>query len=121
MRNCIRTACVTARKAREKKPLTQGDFRPGFPYNTGHKPSMSEPPMDGGSSNPSATLSLAKLEAQITELAGHLNAANYRWLRLIEEFDRRHGWADGKLAFCAHRLNFKCGLNLGAAGGKGRG
>jgi hypothetical protein len=71
--------------------------------------------MDGGSSNPSATLSLAELEAQITELAGHLNAANYRWLRLIEEFDRRHGWADGKLASCAHWLNFKCGLNLGAA------
>jgi hypothetical protein len=70
---------------------------------------------DGGSSDASATLSLAELEAQITELAGHLNAANYRWLTLIEEFDRRHGWADGKLASCAHWLNFKCGLNLGAA------
>jgi hypothetical protein len=40
--------------------------------------------MDGGSASVSttvnATLSLAELEAQITELAGHLNAANYRWL-----------------------------------------
>src|ERR1700694_4766782 len=98
-----------------KKPLTRRDFGAGLPYNTGHKPSMSEPPMDGGSSDASATLSLAELEAQITELAGHLNAANYRWLRLIEEFDRRHGWADGRLASCAHWLNFKCGLNLGAA------
>jgi hypothetical protein len=62
-----------------------------------------------------ATISLAELEAQITELAGHLNAANYRWLTLIGEFDRRQGWADGKLASCAHWLNFKCGLNLGAA------
>jgi hypothetical protein len=69
--------------------------------------------MDGGSV--SASRSLAELEAQITELAGHLNAANYRWLTLIEEFDRRHGWADGKLPSCAHWLNFKCGLNLGAA------
>ena len=60
-------------------------------------------------------LSLAELEAQITELAGHLNAANYRWLRLIAEFDRRHGWSDGALHSCAHWLNFKCGLNLGAA------
>lgn len=63
----------------------------------------------------SASLSLAELEAQITELAGHLNAANYRWLTLIGEFDRRNGWADGKLPSCAHWLNFKCGLNLGAA------
>src|SRR6202035_2991463 len=71
--------------------------------------------MDGGSSSLSASLSLAELEAQITELAGQLNAANYRWLTLIGEFDRRQGWADGRLGSCAHWLNFKCGLNLGAA------
>ena len=71
--------------------------------------------MDGGSTSVGATLSLAELEAQITELAGHLNAANYRWLTLIAEFDRRRGWWDGRLHSCAHWLNFKCGLNLGAA------
>jgi Domain of unknown function (DUF222)/HNH endonuclease len=60
-------------------------------------------------------LSLEDLENQITELAGHLNAANYRWLTLIAEFDRRNGWCDGRLASCAHWLNFKVGLNLGAA------
>lgn len=60
-------------------------------------------------------VSLAELEHQITELAGHLNAANHRWLTLIAEFDRRGGWCDGKLASCAHWLNFKVGLNLGAA------
>jgi hypothetical protein len=27
-------------------------------------------------------------------LAGHLNAANYRFLKLIAEFDRRNGWVD---------------------------
>jgi quercetin dioxygenase-like cupin family protein len=59
--------------------------------------------------------SLADLEAQITELAGQLNAATYRWLTLIGEFDRRQGWADGSLHSCAHWLNFKCGLDLGAA------
>ena len=57
---------------------------------------------------------LPELEAQITELAGHLNAANHRWLMLIGEFDRRQGWAHGMLHSCAHWLNFKCGLNLGA-------
>jgi hypothetical protein len=71
--------------------------------------------MDGASSAINASISLQELEAQITELAGHLNAANYRWLALIFEFDRRLGWADGKLPSCAHWLNFKCGLNLGAA------
>src|SRR5580692_864531 len=58
---------------------------------------------------------LAALEAQITELAGQLNAAQYRWLMLIAQFDRLNGWSDGQLRSCAHWLNFKCGLNLGAA------
>src|SRR3984893_6083968 len=62
-----------------------------------------------------ARCSLTDLEAQITELAGQMNAATYRWLSLIGEFDRRQGWADGSLHSCAHWLNFKCGLDLGAA------
>jgi hypothetical protein len=68
-----------------------------------------------GTSLETEELPIDELEAQITELAGHLNAAHYRWLLLIREFDRRLGWGDGKLASCAHWLNFKCGLNLGAA------
>jgi hypothetical protein len=62
-----------------------------------------------------AAVGTDELESQITELAGHLNAAHYRWLTLIAEFDRRQGWAGAKIASCAHWLNFKCGLNLGAA------
>ena len=72
-------------------------------------------PADAPTAPADASIPLAELEAQITELAGHLNAANYRWLTLIGQFDRRNGWADGKLPSCAHWLNFKCGLNLGAA------
>jgi hypothetical protein len=68
-----------------------------------------------GSIAATSSVPLEELEAQITELCGHLNAAQYRWLLLIREFDRRRGWSDGKLASCAHWLNFKCGLNLGAA------
>ena len=56
-----------------------------------------------------------ELASQITELAGHLNAATYRWLALIAEFDRRNGWADGATCSCAHWLNWKCGIDLGAA------
>jgi len=62
-----------------------------------------------------APLPIAELEAQITELAGHLNAANHRWLALIAEFDRREGWADGSTRSCAHWLGWKCGIDLGAA------
>ncbi len=60
--------------------------------------------------------SLRDLEAQITELTGHLNAATYYWLTLVAEFDRREGWGgDGATRSCAHWLNWKCGIDLGAA------
>jgi uncharacterized protein DUF222 len=59
--------------------------------------------------------SLVELEAEISELAGHLNAANYRLLALIAEFDRCKGWSDGACPSCAHWLNYKCGIALGAA------
>jgi hypothetical protein len=71
--------------------------------------------MDGSTPSAPSPLPLEELEAQITALAGQLNAAQYRWLMLIAEFDRRLGWGDGRLASCAHWLNFKCGLNIGAA------
>jgi hypothetical protein len=62
-----------------------------------------------------SVLSTRELEAEITELAGHLNAANRRWLALIAEFDRRKGWSDGLTRSCAHWLNWKCGIDMGAA------
>ena len=48
-------------------------------------------------------------------MAGDLNAANYRFLKLIAEFDRRKGWSDGATQSCAHWLNWKCGIDTGAA------
>lgn len=60
--------------------------------------------------------SLRDLEARITKLTGHLNAATYYWLTLVAEFDRREGWGgDGATRSCAHWLNWKCGIDLGAA------
>ena len=64
---------------------------------------------------PVAVIPIDELESQITELAGHLNAANHRLLLLIAEFDRREGWGDGSTKSCAHWLNWKCGIDLGAA------
>lgn len=59
--------------------------------------------------------SLEDLGHQIIELAGHLNAANYRFLMLIAEWDRGKGWGDGATQSCAHWLNWKCGIDMGAA------
>jgi hypothetical protein len=55
------------------------------------------------------------LAAEITELCGRLNAANYRWLSLIAEFDRRKGWSDWATQSCAHWLNWKVGIAMNAA------
>jgi hypothetical protein len=56
-----------------------------------------------------------QLENQITELAAHIHAASHRLLELIREFDDAHGWAGPGIVSCAHWLNWKCGMNLGAA------
>jgi hypothetical protein len=58
---------------------------------------------------------IAELTAEICTLAGHINAANHRFLMLIAEFDRRTGWSDGATQSCAHWLNWKCGIAMGAA------
>ena len=58
--------------------------------------------MEGTSSSTGPIVSTADLAAQISELAGHLNAANRRWLALIAEFDRRQGWSDSVTQSCAH-------------------
>jgi hypothetical protein len=65
--------------------------------------------------NPAPPHALSVLEDEITELAAHLNAATYRLLRLIGEFDERGGWHGAGLKSCAHWLNWKCGIDLGAA------
>jgi hypothetical protein len=59
--------------------------------------------------------SVHELAAEICTLAGRLNAANHRFLLLIAEFDRRNGWNDGATKTCAHWLNWKCGIGMGAA------
>jgi hypothetical protein len=58
---------------------------------------------------------IAELAAEICTLSGHINAANHRFLVLLAEFDRRNGWSDGATQSCAHWLNWKCGMAMGAA------
>ena len=65
--------------------------------------SASEPPASG-KKDPDA------LAAEITTLAGHLNAAQYRFLKLLDEFDREQGWAGPGVRSLAHWLSWKCGI-----------
>jgi len=58
---------------------------------------------------------IEELAAEICTLAGHINAAHHRWLVLIAEFDQRNGWSDCATQSCAHWLNWKCGMAMGAA------
>lgn len=58
---------------------------------------------------------IERLESAITELAAHLTAAKYRFLMLIREFDAAEGWSGTGMRSCAHWLNWRCGINLGAA------
>ena len=57
---------------------------------------------------------LERLGEEIAELAVHLDAATARLLELIREFDARGGWNHG-FRSCAHWLNWRVGLELGAA------
>ena len=56
-----------------------------------------------------------QLADKITTLAGQINAANYHFLKLVGEFDRREGWAGFGIRSCAHWLNWKCSIGLTAA------
>ena len=50
----------------------------------------------------------------IAELAARLQAATYELLVMIREFDERGGWGRG-FQSCAHWLNWRTGLAMGAA------
>ena len=58
---------------------------------------------------------LDPLEAEITELWGHLTAATYRFLMLVAEFDRSEAYARHGLPSTAHWLNWQCGIGMTAA------
>ena len=51
---------------------------------------------------------------EIAELAAHIDAATFTLLELIAEFDAQEGWNCG-FKSCAHWLNWRTGIALGAA------
>ena len=62
---------------------------------------------------PGQELELARLGDQIAELAARIDAATYELLCHLREFDRGYGWEGWRS--CAHWLNWRTGLDLGAA------
>ena len=62
-----------------------------------------------------AEVPLERIEAEITELAAHINAATCRWLCLVAELDRREGWASWGAKSCAHWLSWRCSVSPNAA------
>src|SRR4030066_390709 len=62
--------------------------------------------------------SIEDLEDEITALSATIQAATYRLLVLVEERDRRGGWADplgSSHRSCAHWLSHRAGYDLGTA------
>jgi 5-methylcytosine-specific restriction endonuclease McrA len=64
---------------------------------------------------PEHVAALERLGDEIAELSSHLDAATARLLDLIREFDERGGWGSQGCRSCAHWLNWRTGLDLGAA------
>jgi hypothetical protein len=61
------------------------------------------------------TMPLERLEAEITELAGHLAAGECRWLQLLAEYDRRAGFEQWGCYSLVQWLGWHCGLDARAA------
>ena len=62
---------------------------------------------------PEAPPDLNQLGNRIAELSARIQAATYELLCDLREFDRHHGWEGFRS--CAHWLNWRTGLDLGAA------
>ncbi|MGB5163270.1 MAG: DUF222 domain-containing protein [Thermoanaerobaculia bacterium] len=66
------------------------------------------------SQNGSGPSEVDQLGDRIAELSAQIQAATYYLLVMIREFDEKSGWNTG-FRSCAHWLNWRTGLDLGAA------
>ena len=56
-----------------------------------------------------------RLGRQIMEYKAWMNAAEYKWLMMVREFDQEGLWQHEGICSCAHWLNWKCGIGMNAA------
>ena len=77
-------------------------------------PHESHPPAAAAAlPEPAEPADLHRLGDRIAELSARIDAATYELLCYLREFDRQHGWEGFRS--CAHWLNWRTGLDLGAA------
>jgi len=76
---------------------------------------MTDTATDSAIRSVSTDLPLERVEAEITQLSGHVAAATARLLRWISIYDRREGWKSWGCVSAAHWLSWKCGDGLHAA------
>ena len=62
---------------------------------------------------PAEPAELDRLGDQIAELSARIDAATYELLCYLHQFNQQHGWEGFRS--CAHWLNWRTGLDLGAA------
>jgi hypothetical protein len=79
------------------------------------------PPISPSSAQPAAGIfsipeNNEELGEALTRLAGHINAAQYRFLKLLAALVERDAWqGHSGIKSPAHWLNYYCGIDLGAA------
>jgi hypothetical protein len=61
---------------------------------------------------PLQKIPLHDLESELLGLAGHIAAAECRFLQLLAEFDDRGGWCGDGIRSCAHWLAWRAGMSL---------
>ncbi|TQM37578.1 HNH endonuclease signature motif containing protein [Pseudonocardia cypriaca] len=64
---------------------------------------------------PLQAMTTPALESELLGLAGHIAAAECRFLQLLAEFDERGGWCGDGIRSCAHWLSWRAGMNLRTA------
>ncbi|WP_143517589.1 DUF222 domain-containing protein, partial [Pseudonocardia sp. MH-G8] len=64
---------------------------------------------------PLQAMSLRDLETELLSLAGHIAAAECRFLQFLAEFDDREGWAGPGIRSCAHWLSWRAGMSVRTA------
>ena len=94
-------------------PLTgQQEGHENRVYHAAMAPDTSTPPRAAPPQS-AEPLDLDLLGNRIAELSARIQAATYELLCYLREFDRHHGWEGFRS--CAHWLNWRIGLDLGAA------
>lgn len=72
-------------------------------------------PIGNAFPDPARQQHIRELEDRITALSAHIDAATFRFLELVREYDDCGGWSGPGLRSCAHWLNWRCGIGMSAA------